>query len=117
MKPYTVETGVTLTVVTEDGEGAALFLEYGSLRVLIPNGVDYALIHEQAPAALQTPTVLVLAPEDVSYIPSRVWTDLEPQVVLWNSPALSPDTSWMGADAYNRVEVVSDSTEYSLNMK
>lgn len=117
MELYTVEAGLTLTVVAEDGDSAALYLEYGSLRVLIPNGVDYALIHEQAPAALQTPTVLVLAPEDVSYIPPRVWTDLEPQVVLWNSPALSPDTSWMGADAYNRVEVVSDSTEYSLNLK
>ncbi len=116
MKAYTVEPGVTLTVVAEDGNSAALYLEYGSLRLLIPNGVDYALIREHSPAVLQSPTVLVLAPEDTSYIPTRVWTDLSPKVVVWNSVALSPDEEWSGVDVYDRVEVASDGKTFEMDL-
>ena len=37
-----IEPGIWLTLVAEDLNGTAVLLEYGNLRVLIPNGVDYA---------------------------------------------------------------------------
>lgn len=112
---YEVEPGVTLTMVAEDGTSAALCLEYSSLRLLIPGGVDYALIREQAPAALESPTVLVLTPEDISYIPARVWTALDPRVILWNSTALAPAEDWPGLDVYSRVEVISEGESFQVN--
>jgi len=113
--PFPVEADLRIEVVAEDTSSAAFYLVYRDLRVLIPNGVDYALIREVNPSVLSGLTVLILAPDDLSYIPPRVWTALEPAVILWNSTALSPDPAWPGLDAGSRVEFTTDGSQYVIN--
>ncbi|KAF0111281.1 MAG: competence protein ComEC [Chloroflexi bacterium] len=104
--------GVTLTLVAENANGTALLLEHKNIKLLIPNGVDYALIKESAPESMQTLTALVLTPDDISYIPPRVWLQLNPAVILWNSPTLSPFVNSIGVDESTRVSLTSDGVEY-----
>jgi len=103
-----IDTGLTLTLAAEDLNGTALLLQYGSLKVLIPNGVDYAVIKSTAPEALTDLTALLLCEEDVSTIPSRVWRNLAPQMILWRDSSVSPFESSSGIDNFAEVQLVSD---------
>jgi hypothetical protein len=88
-----------------------LLLRYGSLRVLIPNGVDYAEINASLPEALTNLTVLILSPEDVSYIPPRVWRNLNAQAILWRDRGVSPFENSVGIDAFSEIHLISDGNE------
>ncbi len=103
-----IEPGLWLTLAAEDLNGTALLIQYGSLRVLIPNGVDYAEINASLPEALTGLTALVLSPEDVSYIPPRVWHNLNPQMILWSDRGISPFENSLGADVSADVHLVAD---------
>lgn len=105
-----VEPGLILTLLSENGQDTALLLEFGGQRILIPDGVDYALIHSETPDVLVGLTALVLTPEDVRYIPPRVWTNLAPRVILWNGVSLSPFTGSFGTDVDAAVSLVLDGT-------
>ncbi len=93
-----MEKGLTISLVAESSLATAVLITFGGQQFLIPNGVDYAVIRAEAPAALDDLTALVLRPEDVSYIPPRVWLQLNPGVILWNSATLSPFDDSYGAD-------------------
>ena len=88
--PFELEPGLTLTVIGEATERTAYVLQYIDMTILIPVGVDYALLKEDYPALMLHPDVLILAPEDVTYIPPRLWSELEPEYILWNSLEPSP---------------------------
>jgi len=105
---------VQLTLAAEDLNGTALLLQNGSLRILIPNGVDYAVIKEVSPDALTGLTALLLGPEDVSYIPPRVWLNLQPQLILWKDRGISPFENSLGVDVVADVHLVSDGTKIWL---
>ncbi len=105
-----MEPGLKLTLTVEDLNGTALLLQYGSLKVLIPNGVDYAVIKSSAPDALAGLTALLLGEEDVSNIPPRVWRNLTPQMILWRDRSVSPFEYSSGIDASVEVHFVSDGT-------
>jgi hypothetical protein len=98
-------------------ESTALFAEFNQIRLLIPNGVDYALIHENAPETLENITILILQDEDISYIPPRVWQGLNPQVVLWNSTSLSPEPGWVGTDTHSKVELITDGVDWQIEVQ
>jgi hypothetical protein len=70
--------------------------------------VDYALLKEKYPGKMQRPDILVLTPEDISYIPPRLWTELEPGLILWNSLEISPFTSSLYTTAASDVELIID---------
>ncbi len=106
-----IEPGLRLTLIAEDLNGTAILLHYGSLRVLIPNGVDYAEINTTSPEALKGLTALVLGPEDVSYIPPRVWRNLNPQVIVWRDRGVSPFENAVGADIYSDTHLVSNGSK------
>lgn len=106
-----IEPGVWLTLAAEELNGDALLLQYGSLRILIPNGVDYAVIKASTPEALTGLTALLLGPEDVSYIPPRVWLNLHPQMILWRDRGISPFESSLGVDVSAEVHLVADGTD------
>jgi len=103
-----VEPGVFITLLAESEDGTALLLQYGALRVLIPNSVDYAEIKATAPEAMSGLSALVLDERDTSYIPPRVWRQLEPQGILWKDVSLSPFEESVGLDTHPQLELTSD---------
>jgi hypothetical protein len=107
-----IEPGVSISLVSESLQGTALLMEYDSLKVLIPNGVDYAAIKTDAPESMQGVTALVLSPQDISYIPPRVWQQLNPDVILWNDISLSPFVNSIGVDDLDDVSLVSNGKEF-----
>lgn len=110
-----IEPDLWLTLVAEDSNGTALLLQYGSQSVLMPNGVDYALINSAAPDALSGLTALILGEEDVSTIPPRVWRNLDPQMVLWRDPSVSPFETSTGMDVSADIHLVADGTKTWLS--
>lgn len=106
-----IEPGVWLTLVAEDLNGTALLMQYGSLRVLMPNGVDFSEINSSSPGALSGLTAIVLSAEDVRYIPPRVWRNLNPQLILWRDRGISPFENSLGMDVSTEVQLVSTGTE------
>lgn len=106
-----IEPGIWLTLAAEDLNGTALLLQYGSLRVLIPNGVDFAEINSSAPEKLIGLSAIVLGPDDVSTIPPRVWRNLNPQLILWRGRAISPFENALGVDESTDIHLVSDGSE------
>jgi hypothetical protein len=78
------------------------------VKILIPNGVDYALISQQDASALEGLSILILKEADISYIPPRVWQARQPRVVLWNSLTLSPVVEWQSLEQAERISIVSD---------
>ena len=103
-----IEEGLRLTLLAEDAQETALLLEYGQTRVLIPNGVDFAEIRAAAPEAVHGLSAVILDERDISYIPPRVWRQIEPKVILWKEVSLSPFDESVGLDAAPRIELLSD---------
>jgi hypothetical protein len=97
-----------LTLLAANARDTALLLEYGQTCVLIPNGVDFAEIKETSTEALSGLSALILDERDISYIPPRVWRQIEPQVILWKDVSLSPFEESVGLDTARMVELVSD---------
>lgn len=100
-----VEKDLVLTLAAETPGASAVLITYGGQKILIPNGVDFALIRTETPSALENLTVLVLRPEDVSYLPPRVWQQIEPRVILWNSVNLSPVDGSIGIDDHSQIGI------------
>jgi len=103
--------GVTVRVLAESYDSAAFLVTHGSLKILIPNGVDFAQIKSEDPSALKGLSVLILNESDISYIPPRVWQQLAPRLVLWNSPSVTPVNTWLGPAEAGRVHLISDETD------
>ena len=79
--------------------------------ILIPAGVDYALLNEKYPDLMQKPDLLILTPDDVSYIPPRLWSELEPKTILWNSLEPAPYQDVISLNNVDRFSVISDGTQ------
>ena len=107
----TLDGKVTLRVVAESIDSAAILITHGAAKMLIPNGVDYTLIRQQDASALDNLSILVLREADISYIPPRVWQAHNPLAVLWNSSALSPVQDWLSLEQSDRISILSDGSE------
>lgn len=107
-------SGMEVFIAGEGNESTALFIQYGQTRILIPNGVDFAVIREQSLWMMENLSLLILKDEDISYIPPRVWQALEPQMILWDSTSLSPESKWLGLDAYARIIFTSDGAVFEV---
>ncbi len=116
-EPFELEPGLTLALIGEAPGQAAYSIQYKDVNILIPAGVDYALLKAQYPVLMQKPEVLVLSPDDISYIPPRLWTELEPGVILWNSLEVSPFTPSLYPFATSDVELVTDGNTLWKNGK
>lgn len=106
-----IEPGLVLTLLSENTQDTALLLQYGSQNYLIPNGVDFAEINAVIPGVMQNLSAVMLESDDISYIPPRVWRNLEPQFILWSERELSPFTNSLGADMEEEIHLVSDGVE------
>jgi len=107
-EPLELEPGLSLTIIGEATEVAAYALYYNQVTLLIPAGVDYALLKEAHPDLFSKTDILLLSPEDISYIPPRLWVELDPVVILWNSREISP---YSGANIFtveSGVSILSD---------
>lgn len=107
-------TDLSIRVIAENHQNAALLITSADARILLPNGVDYALIKAAAPAALSDLTLLVLTEEDLSYIPPRVWESLQPRAILWNSAAISPVEEWISLDGADRLTLTLENQQVLL---
>ena len=76
--------------------------------MLIPNGVDYTLIKAANPDALHDLSLLVVGEEDLRYIPARVWQDLLPTSILWNSAAVAPVEGWLNLEDGAKIGLFTD---------
>lgn len=112
----TYPSGMVIRLAGGDQTANALLIEYGRMRILFPNGVDFAMLRDTSPDVLDDPTLLLLQEEDISYIPPRVWQALEPQLILWNSTALSPEATWLGNDTYRRISISTDGIDFSVDV-
>jgi len=105
-----IEKGISLSVIGEAPEKTAYSLEYGQVSIVIPAGVDYALIRETHPGLLENADLLILSPLDTSYIPPRLWSQLEPGMLLWNSLDLSPFGGQFSIGESGTISLISDGT-------
>lgn len=103
-----LENGISLSVIAESPGKAAYEIQYGQVSIVVPAGVDYALIGENRPGLLENADLLVLSPPDISYIPPRLWSQLEPVMLLWNSLDPSPFESSLSASNNGNISLVSD---------
>ena len=103
-----LENGISLSVIAESPGKAAYEIQYGQVSIVVPAGVDYALIGENRPGLLENADLLVLSPPDISYIPPRLWSQLEPGMLLWNSLDPSPFESSLSASDNRNISLVSD---------
>jgi len=111
---FELDTGLSITLLSEDADNSTLLLTYGELKVLVPNGVDFAEIKSSTPETLASSFALVLDRRDVSYIPPRVWSNLSPLYILWNDRSLSPFENSEGIDEQTDIHLVSDSNSVWL---
>jgi competence protein ComEC len=103
-----IEPGLTLTLIGETPGQAAYSIQYNDVCILIPAGVDYALLKEHFPELMHQPDILILTPDDISYIPPRLWVGLQPGSILWNSLEVSPFTSSLYTTATGDVDLITD---------
>lgn len=102
------DPGLQLRVVAESFDSAALLITHGAVKILIPNGVDFAQIKSVDPSIFNGLSILILNESDISYIPPRVWQQLAPRLVLWNSPAITPVDTWLGPRELGDIHLISD---------
>lgn len=76
--------GATLRVLSADGRGAVLLVEYGSFRLLLPVGMSFdALAELQADESLRPLTALLLADSGYAQVNSADWIGfLNPQLAI-----------------------------------
>jgi len=112
-----IEPDFTLTLIGEAPGRDAYAIQYNEIFILIPAGVDYALLKEHYLEKMLQPDILVLTPDDISYIPPRLWTELEPEVILWNSLEASPFPTFLSLSAKTDVELITDGITVWKNQK
>lgn len=115
--PGTIEGSLedlSIQVIAENHQSAALLITTADARILLANGVDYALIKAADPASLSDLTLLILAEEDISYIPPRVWQSLHPRAILWNSPAICPVQEWISLEGADRLTLTFENQQVLL---
>ena len=112
-----IEPGFTVTVIGEAPEQSAYAIQFKEMTILIPAGVDYALLKEQYSALMAQPDVLVLTPDDISYIPPRLWVELAPRAILWNSLEDSPFEMALSLTDNDPIELISDGIDIWQNPK
>jgi competence protein ComEC len=78
--------GANLEVVTASKQGAALLVEYGSFRALIPGGMAPPGLADLPPPARQDLSLLVLGSADSEFLSDPIWANLAPQLVVVCSP-------------------------------
>lgn len=103
-----IDEAMTIRVVAENADTAALLVKYDQVKILIPNGVDFALIKEIDPSALSGLSVLVLNESDIRYIPPRVWQGIEPRLIFWESAAICPVEGWLNLEQSGSISIISD---------
>jgi hypothetical protein len=57
---------------------------------------------------MHQPDILILSLQDISYIPPRLWFELEPKTILWNNLAPSPYQGALSLDSVDRISILSD---------
>lgn len=103
-----LDEGLTLRLVSAPEEGqAALVLEYGTLRALIPGGVPPAALLKADPSLL-APSLLILSAEDLQETPPQAWQALQPQAVLVQADLPAPPLNWVVTGARGWIHVASD---------
>lgn len=112
-----VEPGFTISMIGESTERSAYLFQYRDVSILMPAGVDYAAIRDEHPDAMHQPDVIVLTLDDVSYIPPRLWSELKPEIILWNSVEVSPFVNALDLKEDRNVEVISDGDTLQIKSK
>lgn len=69
-------------------ESAAFLLQYGNLRVLIPNAIPVSILNQLNPELLQDTTVLILNPAYFGTEEVAAWVEQPAQLVLVNGELL-----------------------------
>jgi competence protein ComEC len=110
-KPLTLEEGLTLAFIGGEPGKAAYSITWKETTIVIPAGVDLAMISQANPGLFDHPQFLVLTPEDVSYIPARLWEEFNPSIILWNSLDTSPVASSISLEENKRISFTSDGVQ------
>ncbi len=103
-----------IEILAADQTSSALMLEARSVKVLIPDGIDPALIRNLNPQRLNGLTAIVLAPDDIVRVPPGWWEQFAPQFILWQDLSIPPATGWVSLQGKPSLELVSDGESYSF---
>lgn len=103
-----LEDDLTVLPLAVDLHHTALLIRYGKVKILIPGGVSPGQLLVYKESELAGLNLLALSEDDIENLPADMWQNLGAQTILWNSPSLSPDPSWLGVDEYSVIEIISN---------
>ncbi len=109
-----LEDDLTVLPLAVDLHHTALLIRYGEVKILIPGGASPGQLLVYKESELAGLNVLILNEDDIEYLPADMWQNLGAQTILWNSPSLSPDPSWLGLDEYSAIEIISNGSGIAL---
>jgi len=108
-----VDSDLVIQPLAADASDTALLLTYQQLRILIPNGVDPALLASSS-ANLDGLSVLILNDTDLANLPADMWQNFGAKTILWNSTNLAPDPAWSGLDTSTSISLKSNGQQFGM---
>lgn len=104
----------TLQLAAADSTHAALLITRGGVRVLIPGGVDPALLRADPSRPLEGLSALVLTAADLESVPPAWWERSAPAVILWQDISIAPSADWLRLADTSVFSLVTDGSTYSF---
>ncbi len=104
-----------LRVLAANPSGAALLLDYQKCRILVPGGIDPAVLRQVDPRFTSGLTAILLTPADLTLVPPAWWNRWQAGLIFWQDNSLPPDLSWTSLPGKTVLSLVSDGQAYKLS--
>ncbi|NMC84019.1 MAG: ComEC family competence protein [Anaerolineaceae bacterium] len=100
---------ITIQAVAADENGSALLITTGNTQILIPNGVDPALLPQVVP------TVLLLQPADLENLPADMWQARGASLIVWESTRVPPEPDWVHFTGQAILDLATEGTRVKMH--
>jgi len=109
-----LDSTTSLRLLISTQQAAALLLEDHNCRILIPGGVDPALLNELDPSFTSSLTAILLTPADLALVPPAWWDRFSAATIIWQDLSQPPDPAWISLEGAPAIELVSNGDSYSV---
>jgi competence protein ComEC len=99
---------ITIQAITADENGSALLITCGDTRILIPNGVEPALLPNSQPG------VLLLQPADLENLPADMWQASGAALIVWESTSVPPLPGWVHFEEQAILDLTTEGTRVKM---